>query len=170
MSHQTGVQWSYRARLVQNKSSSKTTKKDAKKKGKFKLRDWTWTRAPAHSVPLSFPSSALFPSLSVGIREQRRHQRPVTTGVNGASHVCIHTHKRTHTAMRARSCNLRWGHLEIRDGGISSIENTERVLQRGLEGRPGEACVKINVTVQFLMSPRVSAHLWKGVTFNSRVL
>ena len=46
--------------------------------------------------------------------------------------------------MRDRSCNLRWGHLEIWDGGINSIEKKERVLQKGLEGRVGEVCVKMN--------------------------
>lgn len=33
--------------------------------------------------------------------------------------------------------------MEICDGGISSIEKKERVLQMGLEGRIKEVCVKI---------------------------
>lgn len=56
----------------------------------------------AHSLSFSpLPSLSVFPptpqpllpSPCVGIKERWRHQRPVTTGVNGASHVCIHTHR-----------------------------------------------------------------------------
>lgn len=69
-------------------------------------------------------------------------------------------HSHTHTDMRDKLCNLRWGHLEIWDGGINSIERKERMLQIGLKGRVRKACVKTKCySVVLNKSVCVSVHL-----------
>lgn len=53
------------------------------------------------------------PSLIVGIKEQWPHQRPVTTRVNGASHMCIHTHRHERQVLQLEMGvfgDLGWGY------------------------------------------------------------
>lgn len=67
-------------------------------------------------------------------------------GIKGLSPLELmerHTCAFTHTGMRDRSCNLRWGHLEIWDGGINSIERKKTMLLRGLQSMVKKACVKM---------------------------
>lgn len=60
----------------------------------------------SHVPPLSL-------SLSVGIKERLRHQRPVTTEVNGASHMHSHTHRHEKQVLQLEMGafgDLEWGY------------------------------------------------------------
>lgn len=88
---------------------------------------------PCLSVSLPSPPPSL-----LGLRSSGRIK-----GLSPLELMERHTCAFTHTGMRDRSCNLRWGYLEIWDGGINSIQRKERMLKNGLEGRVWKACVKM---------------------------